>query len=47
MQGAAGITAFLFHVSRVVQDGPKARAIRRMDNWWALPPNSTPSPSSA
>jgi hypothetical protein len=39
MQGAAGIAAFLFRVSRVMQDGPKAEAVRRMDTWWALPAN--------
>jgi hypothetical protein len=37
MQGAAGIAAFLFRVSRIVQDGPRAQAVRRMDQWWALP----------
>lgn len=37
MQGAAGIAAFLFRVSRIVQDGPAADAVHRMDNWWALP----------
>jgi hypothetical protein len=37
MQGAAGIAAFLFRVSRVVQDGPKADTVPRMDTWWALP----------
>lgn len=37
MQGAAGIAAFLFHVSRVVQDEAQADAVRRLDNWWALP----------
>ena len=35
MQGAAGIAAFLFHASRVVQDG--AAAVARMDTWWTLP----------
>lgn len=40
MQGAAGIAAFLFRVSRVVRDGPTAAAVRRMDTWWALPPTS-------
>lgn len=37
MQGAAGIAAFLFRVSRVVQDGPTAEVVSRMDTWWALP----------
>ena len=41
MQGAAGIAAFLFRVSRIVQDGPKADAVRRMDTWWALPPTTS------
>jgi hypothetical protein len=36
MQGAAGIAAFLFRVSRVVQDGRDAAAVARMDTWWAL-----------
>jgi lanthionine synthetase-like protein len=36
MQGAAGIAAFLFRVSRVVRDGPEADAVPRMDTWWAL-----------
>ena len=44
MQGAAGIAAFLFHISRVLQDGPQAAPVARMDNWWALPPDSTPAP---
>jgi Lanthionine synthetase C-like protein len=38
MQGAAGIAAFLFRVSRVLQDGSGADAAPRMDTWWALPP---------
>ena len=38
MQGAAGIAAFLFRASRIVQDGRAAEAIPRMDNWWTLPP---------
>ena len=37
MQGAAGIAAYLFHVSRVVEHGVDARAVPRMDTWWALP----------
>jgi hypothetical protein len=45
MQGAAGIAAYLFHVSRVMHDGPAAVAVPRMDNWWALPPASHPSHS--
>jgi len=35
MQGAAGIAAYLFHVSRVAGD-PAAVAVPRIDNWWAL-----------
>jgi hypothetical protein len=38
MQGAAGISAFLFRVSRVLDDGPDAQAVGRMDTWWALTP---------
>jgi hypothetical protein len=37
MQGAAGIAAYLFHVSRVVEHGSAAKAVARMDTWWALP----------
>ncbi|MFL6140621.1 MAG: lanthionine synthetase LanC family protein [Labedaea sp.] len=37
MQGAAGIAAFLFRVSRVVRDGRNAAPVPRMDTWWALP----------
>ncbi|HET6167170.1 MAG TPA: lanthionine synthetase LanC family protein [Marmoricola sp.] len=36
MQGAAGIAAYLFHVSRVAEHGAAARPIARMDTWWAL-----------
>ena len=42
MQGAAGIAAFLFRVSRIVEDGPQADTIPRMDTWWALPPTAQP-----
>ena len=45
IQGAAGIAAFLFRISRIMQDGLKADAVPRMDTWWALPPTSNPSPS--
>ena len=44
MQGAAGIAGFLFRASRIVQDGPQADTIPRMDTWWALPPTRSPSP---
>lgn len=37
MQGAAGIAATLFRASRVVEDGPDAVAVPRMDSWWSLP----------
>lgn len=37
MQGAAGITAYLFHVSRVLEHGTQARPVPRMDTWWTLP----------
>jgi hypothetical protein len=36
MQGAAGIAAFVFRLSRLLGDGPDAAAVPRMDNWWAL-----------
>ncbi|HET8604478.1 MAG TPA: lanthionine synthetase LanC family protein [Marmoricola sp.] len=37
MQGAAGIAAFLFRISRVSAQGRGAAAVPRSDNWWALP----------
>ena len=37
MQGAAGIAAVLLRAARVVEQGRDAGAVRRMDNWWALP----------
>lgn len=37
MQGAAGIAAYLFHLSRVVEHGADARPVARMDTWWAVP----------
>jgi lantibiotic modifying enzyme len=42
MQGASGIAAYLFRVSRVVEDLDDAAALARMDTWWAL----SPGPSS-
>jgi hypothetical protein len=42
MQGAAGIAAFLFRVSRIVRDGQNAGAVPGMDTWWALAPMSNP-----
>lgn len=47
MQGAAGIAAFLFRISRTVRDGPNADAVPRMDTWWALSATGTPSTGSA
>lgn len=38
MQGTAGIATYLFRVARLLQDGSKADAVARMDNWWALQP---------
>lgn len=37
MQGAAGIAAYLFRMSRLVEDPGGAEAVARMDTWWALP----------
>jgi hypothetical protein len=37
MQGAAGIAAVLFRVSRVMQPGLTAALVPRMDTWWTLP----------
>jgi lantibiotic modifying enzyme len=37
MQGAAGIAAYLFRVSRVVDDPTGAASLPRMDTWWSLP----------
>ncbi len=45
MQGAAGIAAFLFRISRIASDRPNAHAVERMDNWWALA--RTPGPRGA
>jgi hypothetical protein len=42
MQGAAGIAAYLFRVSRVVEDPDGAAALARMDTWWTLSPGSSP-----
>lgn len=36
-QGAAGIAAFLFRVSRVLEHGKQATRVPRMDSWWANP----------
>jgi hypothetical protein len=37
MQGAAGIAAYLFRVSRVLEHGRAAAAVPRLDSWWAGP----------
>jgi len=37
MQGTAGISAYLFRLARVLEQGPGAEAVARMDTWWALP----------
>jgi hypothetical protein len=52
MQGAAGIVAYLYRLGRIldsvggdgVEGGGAGRpvAVRRMDNWWALPPGPAP-----
>jgi len=34
MQGATGIAAYLFRVSRVLEEGRDAPRAARMDNWW-------------
>jgi hypothetical protein len=44
MQGAAGIAAFLLRVSRVVQHGPDAEPVPRMDTWWAAPTPARDAP---
>jgi hypothetical protein len=44
MQGTTGIAAFLFHTARVLEEGPSAAAVPRMDTWWALPEASVPQP---
>jgi hypothetical protein len=37
MQGAAGIAAYLFRLSRLLEDGREAETVPRMDTWWATP----------
>jgi len=37
MQGAAGISAYLLRLARVLEQGRDAEAVARMDTWWALP----------
>ena len=50
MQGAAGIAAYLFRLTRVIQDRPSAQVVDRADQWWAIPPSlrtiHTPSRSA-
>ncbi|KRF06923.1 hypothetical protein ASG88_18510 [Nocardioides sp. Soil777] len=43
MQGAAGIAAYLFRVDRVLEHGPAAAAVPRLDTWWAGP-GARPAP---
>ena len=38
MQGAAGISAFLLRIARVLEDGWSATIVDRPDQWWAVPP---------
>lgn len=35
MQGAAGITAYLLRLARLLEQGPDAPAVERADTWWA------------
>jgi Lanthionine synthetase C-like protein len=37
MQGAAGITAYLFRLARLLEDGRETATVPRMDTWWATP----------
>ena len=46
MQGAAGIAAYLFRLGRVLETGPEAESMRRMENWWALDVDTRPTRSS-
>jgi hypothetical protein len=39
MQGAAGIAAFLFQLSRLLEEGRESAPLGRMDTWWAIPPD--------
>jgi hypothetical protein len=36
MQGAAGISAYLFHLGRVAEQGADAAPLARLDSWWAV-----------
>lgn len=37
MQGAAGITAYLFRLARVTDEGLDVPVVDRPDQWWAVP----------
>jgi hypothetical protein len=37
MQGTAGISAYLFRLARVLDQGRDAASVKRIDTWWALP----------
>jgi hypothetical protein len=37
MQGAAGMAAYLFRLSRVLEQGRTAAVVPRLDSWWAGP----------
>jgi len=37
MQGAAGIAAYLFRISRLTRQGRTAETTPHLDNWWTLP----------
>lgn len=37
MQGAAGVSAYLFRLAPLLDHGRGAAAVPRMDTWWALP----------
>jgi lantibiotic modifying enzyme len=40
MQGAAGISAYLLRIARVLSEGVRAPTVARLDNWWAVPGTS-------
>jgi Lanthionine synthetase C-like protein len=46
MQGAAGIAAYLFHLARVLDVGPDAPAVPRIESWWAVDPRPSRSSGS-
>jgi hypothetical protein len=47
MQGAAGISAFLFRLSRLLEEGRESVPLGRMDTWWALPSGSVSRTAAA